>query len=437
MILMVLGWGHIIAIVLAAIYFYHRVANVKIGRCYQIIAIILLVAAACAAYMIESVLIRVVSLILFQIVFITVVFDCKKIQAAYWSSICLIVNVLVDNGAFGLYFLFAGEGLGDPRYVAQIRDPGFSVHNVLLGYTVAFIMFVIFHLTTVRHSKRNTIDSTESIYFSLIIFSLIPINIWIPNSGMLLEIYTLRYLLIASSFSSLIIIVSFFKLYNNMIAKSEERLQLQLEAKTYQLTKEHMAQITNTYEKMSGLKHDLNNHFTAISGYLENNELDILKDYVSKLTKNNTVPAIYSKNPVLNALISAKSEMAKNNNIKFTVETALPNPLPVSDIELCILVGNLLDNAFEAQEKAEQQYYVDLKIQAIDAYLMISCTNKARITDSFTSFSNLESTKINSENPEAHGIGTKQIQKIAEGTGGYVRYKNENGEFEALVMLKM
>ena len=90
----------------------------------------------------------------------------------------------------------------------------------------------------------------------------------------------------------------------------------------------------------------------------------------------------------------------------------------------------MLENAFEA--KTEQNHYVIFCIQVIDSYCVFSCKNKTATKGNNKSFKNLKSTK---QNPMTHGIGTRQIQNIAEKTGGFVTYKHENYEFSALVML--
>ena len=138
---------------------------------------------------------------------------------------------------------------------------------------------------------------------------------------------------------------------------------------------------------------------------------------------------------MLNALISAKARIAKDNGIDFTVSILLPPILPVSDVDLCILVGNVLDNAFESNDGNIQGFFVHLAIKEMDSYCVISCTNTSNKQENFTSLKNLQSTKTDKEN--THGIGTRQIQTVAENTGGFVTYKNYNGEFSVLVMLKL
>ena len=49
---------------------------------------------------------------------------------------------------------------------------------------------------------------------------------------------------------------------------------------------------------------------------------------------------------------------AKKTNIEFTTNIILPEALPISDVDLCIIVSNLLDNAFEACETAYAPQYI-------------------------------------------------------------------------------
>ena len=432
MILMVFGWTAVISLALSYVYFCYRVMEAKISKKKQMVAIATFILTICFLFPIETLLLRVVLACISIFVFMYLVFEGTKIQFLMWTFFAFYVSALADTLIYGLYLLLP---LDEYALLMFFVDRGFNFYEAVFLYAIVLFHFVVFHLISRNFNKNYIIYTKELFCLSAIGISLYPLVVWIFSNFNVLSIDMFQSLFLIVSASMLVILVSTFTLYNHMIQKAEERLYLQLESKTYQLTKEHTAQIIDTYGKITALKHDVKNHFTAILGYLENNDTEKAKEYVAKLSQSNSGDAIYSKNPVLNALLSAKVQEAEEENIKFTIDIVLPSPLPVSDIDLCILVGNLLDNAFEARPQGEQGHYVDLNIKVVDAYCLISCTNKAYTADSFTVFNNLKSTKT--INSEVHGIGTKQIQRIAEETGGYVRYKNENGEFQALVMLKL
>lgn len=53
-------------------------------------------------------------------------------------------------------------------------------------------------------------------------------------------------------------------------------------------------------------------------------------------------------NVFFDAILSAKTAQAKAEDIAVTVKANLPDSLTISDVELSIVIGNLLDYAIEA-----------------------------------------------------------------------------------------
>ena len=60
----------------------------------------------------------------------------------------------------------------------------------------------------------------------------------------------------------------------------------------------------------------------------------------------------------LDAILSAKIAQAKAENIVVTIKAVVPDHLAITDLELSILVGNLLDNAIEACRTAEGDRFI-------------------------------------------------------------------------------
>ena len=72
--------------------------------------------------------------------------------------------------------------------------------------------------------------------------------------------------------------------------------------------------------------------------------------YIEELDKKLTAVDTLLKtgNVSLDAILSAKIAQAKAEGIAVTVKANIPDKLTISDVELSIIIGNLLDNAIEA-----------------------------------------------------------------------------------------
>jgi len=241
-------------------------------------------------------------------------------------------------------------------------------------------------------------------------------------------------LLAAGCIVLLMIVASVIVLYNRITADSKELAHSKLQLRTAEMTQDHIDQINEMYSTMSTIRHDLRNHFSAISGFLGAKDYAAIEKYLAELTDFDMETQEYVKHPGLNALISSRVAVAQTANIDFSVSLTLPEELSITDVDLCILVSNILDNAFESNAKATEPRYINLCTRVVNSYWVIACRNATREQGRFRAAGSLKSTK---EADGVHGIGTKQIQKISEKYGGFVTYRHENYEFTTLVTVKM
>ena len=110
----------------------------------------------------------------------------------------------------------------------------------------------------------------------------------------------------------------------------------------------------------------------------------------------------------------------------------MPEHLTVTDIDLCVLIGNLIDNGVEACEKMEEgRKFIRLYIGVLKQQLYISVTNA---TSELVRKMDEEYITTKRGN---HGHGLKRINGIVEKYGGYINRKNEPGVFVTEIMLPL
>jgi sensor histidine kinase regulating citrate/malate metabolism len=170
-----------------------------------------------------------------------------------------------------------------------------------------------------------------------------------------------------------------------------------------------------------------------MTGYLKDGDYPALERYMGDLTGFGMEIQGYVKHPELNALISSRAAAAKKADIDFSADISLPANYQVADVDLYVLFGNILDNAFEAGEKAAAPRFVNLRTRVENSYWVVVCRNATREQGRLRTVGHMKSTK---DAEGIHGIGTKQIQKIAERYGGFVTYRHENYEFTTLATIK-
>ena len=200
--------------------------------------------------------------------------------------------------------------------------------------------------------------------------------------------------------------------------------------------KKQRDEVQNIYQTMRAWRHDYHNHMQTIKALLSMGKKQELSEYLDNLEKDldSIDIAIRTGNVSLDAILSSKVSIARKNFIDVNCTAKVPENLKISDVHLCAIVGNLMDNAIEACEKitaGTAQKFIRVYIGLFKSQLYISVTNstcekyRRRLSELVTS-------KLGE-----HGFGLRRIDKIAEKYDGYVNRKNEPGVFATEVMLPL
>jgi len=199
------------------------------------------------------------------------------------------------------------------------------------------------------------------------------------------------------------------------------------------LITKHCDEVQNIYGQMRGWRHDYHNHIQTLKAYRtlgQNTEIDNYLNHLDDdLTSVDTV--FKTGNIMVDAILNSKISLAQNKKIEVNATAIVPKELPVSEIDLCVIIGNLLDNAMEACLKLdEKSRVIRVYIDKFNEYLYISVSNTM-------------SGKIDkgagylSSKGENHGFGLVRIDKIAKKYSGHINRQNEEGVFATEVMLPL
>ncbi|MBP5442209.1 MAG: GHKL domain-containing protein [Treponema sp.] len=198
-------------------------------------------------------------------------------------------------------------------------------------------------------------------------------------------------------------------------------------------------EVQNIYQTMRAWRHDYHNHIQSIKAMLSMDKREELENYLDNLEKDldSIDIAIRTGNVGLDAILSSKVSIARKNSIEVNCTAKVPGELKITDVHLCAIVGNLMDNAIEACEKiplgenGEATRFIRIYIGLFKNQLYISITNstnvkkRQRVTELVTS-------KIGE-----HGFGLRRIDKLVDKYDGYVNRKNEPGVFATEIMLPL
>lgn len=188
----------------------------------------------------------------------------------------------------------------------------------------------------------------------------------------------------------------------------------------------HLDEVRSIHREMRGYKHDFHHHLQTLRGQLEAGELERAIRYIDELDRDimHVDTLLKTGNVCVDAILSAKLALAKSAGVPVTVKANLPDELTLSDVELSIIIGNLLDNAIEAcsavaPEERFLRLYMSVKGNMLYFSMLNSAGKKQVKRGGFFS----------SRKDGLHGFGLKRAESLIRQHGGWCKYNSEDGAF--------
>ena len=199
------------------------------------------------------------------------------------------------------------------------------------------------------------------------------------------------------------------------------------------LIKTHYDEVENMYRQIRGWRHDYRNHIQVMKAYAAQGDMEAIKEYLAKLdTDLSTVDTVIKTgNSMADAILNSKISLARSKKIEVKADAHIPFKLKTSEIDLCVIIGNLFDNAIEAslslpEEQRLIRVYMDMK----NTQLYISFTN-------FTSGKKLKKQggRFSTTKGDGHGFGLVRIDNIINRLNGYISRNSEDGAFTTEILI--
>ena len=194
---------------------------------------------------------------------------------------------------------------------------------------------------------------------------------------------------------------------------------LQLEEEQHYRDLEHVAfqTLQERMEETRRMRHDLRHHIHMVNYYLEEKNYDKLQEYVNAYRES--IPDMerirFCDNRIVNNIIFYFASQAMEQKIDFQAQLVVAEQLNVTDHEIAVLLGNLLENALDAcmeQKETERRIIVKGKGDARSLIFTIdnTCENEIKRNKK----GELLTTK-----PQGNGIGVNSAKKIVDRYNGF------------------
>jgi sensor histidine kinase regulating citrate/malate metabolism len=207
----------------------------------------------------------------------------------------------------------------------------------------------------------------------------------------------------------------------NEIKRNNEIYKLELD-----LYREHIREKEKTVQEFRKAEHDFKYKLVCLKDYAQRGAYEELNRYIDSLLEIKSTGSfsyVDTDNPLIDTLLNFKYELARQHNITFNIEAEVPNRLPFDDTDLCIILGNSIDNAIEANDYvSEELRFIKLTMKYENGNLIIIMENAFDGNIIKDRHGHIISRKEDKNN---HGIGLNSIKHSLDKYNGYMDIKLE------------
>lgn len=275
-----------------------------------------------------------------------------------WKPVSIFFGGCGALSAFGGLAIIA-DALMDPGNAT----PWLSPAGALADFSLAWVLVALCWYPT-THSARDLLN-TEGVVRTWYVFWLLPavfilFNLYLSfqldgplYSGHLLGMYALLSLMLAG------LLLLFYLLFylvarelNNSVRLRQENHFLQMQTAQYEA-------LRSAIEETRQARHDLRHHFGTLSALADRGAWGELRRYLEQAADSVLSDELnLCKNPAVDGVAGRYSARRRQYGVPFSCHLDLPAQLPVSEMDMCVVLQNLLENALEASRKAEGRRYI-------------------------------------------------------------------------------
>ena len=243
-------------------------------------------------------------------------------------------------------------------------------------------------------------------------------------AAFLVELSLLLLLLLISS-------IMFYYTVSEILDKhriEERNRMLEVQESQYKNTQSYLEATTRA-------RHDFRQAIRTLKELSDQGEYEKLSEYLNSYIEampSNTVVK-YCQNNAVNALLNFYTRDAKQLNVDLNLSADLPEQLSVTDIDLCSMLGNIMENAMNAAKNApEGKRWIDLVVTTQHEQQLLIVASNGMAGDI-----KMRDGEYLSTTHRGSGLGLRSIREIAERNGGVAEFSHVDGEFHTDVMIPL
>ncbi len=260
-----------------------------------------------------------------------------------------------------------------------------------------------------------SVFSGLTIYITALTFMILKVDV-----GIRLAVSAVLFLLIGSAY---LVAGRAITLINQEHEAKEAEAQRRLLESQLATEREFVAQA-------KARRHDLHHHINLLTDYLERGDVEGARTYLGQYQAelNADVPEAFCENTVANALLRYTARRC-GGSVPFTCRAVIPTELSLTGPELATVLGNVLENAWEASRRSEAPW-ISVTARVHMRTLLVEVKNAVSGETRF------EDDLPVSTKPEG-GLGLKSASRVLEKYGGVLQCHRTGDTFFTQVAIPL
>lgn len=201
----------------------------------------------------------------------------------------------------------------------------------------------------------------------------------------------------------------------------------QLNDELLSVQKKYYKDLYDSNQDIRRFKHDYNAHMRSLKSLSDSKEYEKLQKYINDLAGGSiqTNKTIHTGSYMADAIINEMVNQL-DDDMKFECCGVLPENLNISEMDLCTIFSNALNNAIEACRKVEEntEKLIEVEFKKFNNYLYISIENPVSTELNIVN-GRLQTDK---KDKSRHGFGTVNMKKAVEKNGGEIEWVQDKGK---------
>ena len=360
----------------------------------------------------------------------------KKILAASMLTIVMMLVSTLSTSFFSCLVLFFRHTIKNvPETFLSDWENG-----VINGAGYCFVLFAVYwmrgHLEPVFRGKRGRWYAVLALP-PLLIIAVFDVANWGASHGIMVrsggstgvyydQIFSHAEFMVLALLS--MFAAGFYVFGMNRIYLEQER------SSRYHSQVAVYKMLTEQYRQSERLRHDMKNHVIVLSALFRDKEWEKMGDYLKNMEGSGLEDGgDMTGNRAMDALLYEKRKRADEKNIRWECDVQMPKGCSVNEFDLCVLFGNILDNALEACGRMgdSESCFIHIQAKTVKKCFLIEVKNSVDTAEQCAEG------PARKEKPRGHGIGLMNVSDVVHGYNGVLHIESERGVFITSVLLPL